>query len=222
MAVKLKTKAKPKLALKPTGSVGIGSGLLPGAPRVPGKTSVASIPPPTTPISPFDPVAEAQISARAQAFEHTMANLGQQETDLNREFDPLNPQGRQQMLKNAFQQTRGAQHINQASSGQLYSGSSATEDAFTNQDEGFATADLQHQYTSAMDAIARQRQQANDDTIQGNLDTIRGVTGNYAGSVDNTPMGGNLATTTPARPKASQAEMKARVKARILAKRKAR
>lgn len=216
--------AKPsavKLKLTPKGPVGIGSKLLPGA-RTPGPTSQAN---PasvtnTTPINPFDPAVESQISAAATKYAHTLTGLQGEQDALNHEYDPNNPMGKQAMLKQQFQATRGAQHINQASSGQLYSGSSATEDAFTNQDEGFANTSLGDQYRAATDAISGRRQAASDDTLSYGLSLLGGVAQKYAGDPANTPMGSEPGANL-VRVKTSPADMKARVKARILASKRA-
>ncbi len=197
---------KPSAGVKPTPPKAPTVGVRPQAqtapPAVPLRTASAPAPPqpaaapaalpaqPQTPITPFVEGSEVAISEREKARDIALAAIAKSEADTQREFfDPSNPQSRQAALRRQFMQIGSAQRINQASSGQLYAGSSATEDALTQRDEGFAGADLQKEYQSIMSQLSGQRNSANQSVIDFIADQARQKANDYAGNIENTPIG---------------------------------
>jgi hypothetical protein len=197
----------------------------PAAPAAPGAAAPG-------PINPFSAAGETAISDRQKATQIALAALGGEEAETQRQFfDPNNPQSRQAELKRQFDQMAGAQKYGQASSGQLYSGSSATEGALGEQDRGFAQANLQNEFQSIMNGIAGRRRQATTDEANDILGITTQTDNAFAGDVENTPIGTGdtagaaaaaraTAPRTAAQMRKDNPAMVAAVKARMRAARK--
>jgi hypothetical protein len=180
------------------------------------------------PINPFDAAGETAISARQKATQLALAALGgEKQQAFNEFFDPADPMSRQAELKRQFDQLANAQKYSQASSGQLYSGSSATEAALDERDRGFAQRRLSDQYQGIINGITERERQAKTDEADDILGITTQTDNAFAGNVENTPTGtGDTEGGARAAKKRTAAEMlkdnpalRAQAKKKLLAKR---
>jgi hypothetical protein len=211
----------PLFAAAWAAATGAPAGGAPAPPPVPGAQG-------TGPINPFDAAGETAISARQKATQLALAALGgEKQQAFNEFFDPADPMSRQAELKRQFDQLANAQKYSQASSGQLYSGSSATEAALDERDRGFAQRRLSDQYQGIINGITERERQAKTDEADDILGITTQTDNAFAGNVENTPTGtGDTEGGARAAKKRTAAEMlkdnpalRAQVKKKLLAKR---